>query len=123
MVYFPNKVFTNIIGFCNDTPIQKHRKIMKDIIKDIDLFLDLYSKIITKWLLTWNNEGYSTNHTYEDYLSPIMFRTKLHFFVDDVYNETEHVNYDFDRIDRIDFTYIEENDIIRWSRLPPRVRD
>ena len=122
MVHLPNEIFKNIINYCNDTPLEKHNKIMKEIILDIDLFLDLYSKIITNWLITWNNEGYNTNNTYENYLNPSMYRTRLDFFVDAVYTETEHVNYDFDRIDRIDFTYIEDADIIRWSRLPPRVR-
>ena len=47
MVYLPTEVFTNIINYCGDAPINKHRKIMKTLILDIDLFLDLYSTILS----------------------------------------------------------------------------
>ena len=125
MVYLPNNVFNKIIGFCDDTPIEKHRKIMKEIILDIDLFYDLISNIIIDKVIDWQSEAGGTGATqsYEDYINQCKdSRVSLQVMVEWHDKKTYRYNYDLDRTDRIEFSWY-GNDTIHWYRLPPIIRD
>ena len=127
MVYLPNNVFNKIIGFCDDTPMEKHRKIMKEIILDIELFYDLYSNILIDKVIDWHSELENAESTqpYEDFMNERMdcCRVSLMIFIEWHDKKTDRYNYDLDRTDRIEFTWQEKTDTTHWYRLPPIIRD
>ena len=98
MVHLPNEIFKNIINYCGDTSINKHRKIMKTLILDIDLFLDLYSTILSD-KIDFYRAGVVDLHFKRRQKSPRTFEC----FIDYHEYDTEQFDYDFVKINSFIF--------------------
>ena len=98
MVYLPTEVFNKVVNYCGDTPINKHRKIMTELIKDIDLFLDLYATIL-KDKIDLSRTGVIDIHFNRRKTSPKTFE----LFIEYHEYDTEEFDYDFVKINSFIF--------------------